>query len=127
MPINLAFDDALLSEAPKAGGLKIKKDTVNAALREFIQRRKQTKIIELFGTIEFDPTYNHKKGRSRPWLFGKGFISWVFFAGTFGAELRGLHSQAELGNEYKRDAIAIECLEQSSRGCIPRQSLGTSM
>lgn len=61
MAANLAIDDALLSEALKEGGLKTKKDTVNAALREYIQRRKQVKILELFGTIDFDPAYDHKK------------------------------------------------------------------
>ena len=40
MPANLAIDDALLSEALKEGAHKTKKDTVNAALQEFIQRRK---------------------------------------------------------------------------------------
>ncbi len=65
MPTNLAIDDALLSEAVREGGLKTKKATVNEALREFILRRKQKKVIELFGTIDFDPTYDHKKGRSR--------------------------------------------------------------
>lgn len=65
MPTNLTIDDALLTEAVKEGGLKTKKATVNEALREFIQRRKQLRIMELFGTIDFDPGYDHKKGRSR--------------------------------------------------------------
>ncbi len=45
--------------------MKTKKATVNEALREFIQRRKQLEILKLFGTIDFDPEYDHKKGRSR--------------------------------------------------------------
>lgn len=65
MPTNLAIDDALLEEAQKVGGHRTKKDTVNEALREFIQRRKQAKLVELFGTIEFDPSYDHKKQRRR--------------------------------------------------------------
>ncbi len=64
MATNLAIDENLLKDALKAGNLKTKKDTVNEALREFIQRRKQAEIIKLFGTIAFDPKYNHKKGRS---------------------------------------------------------------
>lgn len=63
MPTNLSIDDALLSEAVKEGGLKTKRATVNEALREFIQRRKQLQVLELFGTIDFDPSYDHKKGR----------------------------------------------------------------
>ena len=37
---------------------------VNEALREFIQRRRQLEFLELFGTVEFEPDYDHKKGRS---------------------------------------------------------------
>ncbi len=65
MATNLAIDERLLSEALKAGGLKTKKATVNEALREFIQRRKQKKILKLFGSVEFDQKYDHKKGRTR--------------------------------------------------------------
>jgi Arc/MetJ family transcription regulator len=65
MPTNLAIDDDLLREAQKVGGHRTKKDTVNEALREYIQRRRQTKITELFGTIEFEPTYDYKKQRRR--------------------------------------------------------------
>ena len=65
MATNLAIDARLLEDALKAGNLKTKKATVNAALREFIQRRKQAEILELFGSVEFDPDYDHKKGRSR--------------------------------------------------------------
>ena len=65
MATNLAIDERLLVEALKAGGLKTKKATVNEALREFIQRRKQLEILERFGSVEFEPGYDHKKGRSR--------------------------------------------------------------
>lgn len=65
MATNLGIDEKLLAEALKAGGFKTKKTTVNEALREFIQRRKQTRILKLFGSVEFDQKYNHKKGRTR--------------------------------------------------------------
>jgi len=65
MPTNLAIDEILLSEAQKAGGLKNKKATVNQALREFIQKRKQLDTLKLFGQIDFDPDYDYKKGRHR--------------------------------------------------------------
>jgi Arc/MetJ family transcription regulator len=65
MPTNLAIDDRLLASAQKIGGLKTKKETVNQALREFIQHRKQQDILELFGTIEYDPDYDYKKLRDR--------------------------------------------------------------
>lgn len=65
MATNLAIDDELLIEAQKVGGHRTKKDTVNEALREYIQRRMQTKVVNLFGTIEFDPSYDRKKQRRR--------------------------------------------------------------
>ena len=65
MPTNLAIDDQLLEEARKAGGHKTKKETVNEALREYIQRRKQAEIIDLFGKIDFDPAYDYKRQRKR--------------------------------------------------------------
>ena len=65
MPTNLNIDEKLLSMALKAGGFKTKKATVNEALREFVQRRKQVKILKLFGAVDFDKKYDHKKGRSR--------------------------------------------------------------
>ena len=64
MATNLGIDQRLLEDAQKAGNLKTKKDTVNEALREFIQRRKQAEILKLFGTINVDPDYDHKDGRA---------------------------------------------------------------
>ena len=65
MATNLAIDDALLEEALRVGGCTTKKDTVNAALREFVNRRKQREIIKLFGTIDYDPRYDYKRARRR--------------------------------------------------------------
>jgi Arc/MetJ family transcription regulator len=65
MATNLAIDDDLLTEAQKIGGHRTKKDTVNQALREYIQRRQQAKVVELFGTIELDPSYDYKEQRRR--------------------------------------------------------------
>jgi Arc/MetJ family transcription regulator len=66
MATNLAIDSRLLEEALRAGGHKTKKDTVNEALREYVERRKQAEIIGLFGKIEFDKTYDYKRQRKRP-------------------------------------------------------------
>ena len=65
MATNLAIDEELLKEAQKVGNHKTKKETVNEALKEYIQRKKQKKIIELFHTIEWDPKYNYKKEGER--------------------------------------------------------------
>ncbi len=59
MATNLALDDDLIEEARQLGGLRTKKDVVTQALVEYVQRRKQMKLLDLFGTIElvdgFDP------------------------------------------------------------------------
>ena len=63
MPTNLALDDRLIAQAQKAGGHKTKKDAVTAALLEYVKRRERMRILELFGTIDFDPAYDHKAER----------------------------------------------------------------
>jgi len=65
MATNLAIDDDLLREAQKIGGHKTKKATVTEALHEYIQRRRQAKILKLFGKIDFDPAYDYKEQRRR--------------------------------------------------------------
>jgi Arc/MetJ family transcription regulator len=65
MPTNLAIDDALLKSAQEIGGQKTKKDTVTLALKEFIQRRKQAMVADVFGTITYNDDYNYKNLRNR--------------------------------------------------------------
>jgi len=65
MATNLAIDDRLLDEALRIGGQRTKKDTVTQALEEYVQRRKQAQILELFGKVDFDPKFNHKQQRRR--------------------------------------------------------------
>jgi hypothetical protein len=36
---------------------------VETALREHIQRRKRLKVLELFGTIDYDEDYDYKQQR----------------------------------------------------------------
>ncbi len=64
MATNLQIDDRLLNKALKLGGFKSKKDTVNHALTEFVNRREQREISQLFGTVEFTPDFDHKKLRA---------------------------------------------------------------
>jgi hypothetical protein len=42
-----------------------KEETVRAALVEKVAKRKQRRILELFGTIDYDPPYNYKGERLR--------------------------------------------------------------
>ena len=67
MPTNLKIDEKLLSEALKIGGFKTKKETVNQALAEFIQHRKQLEILSLKGKIEFFEDYDYKQSRMQRW------------------------------------------------------------
>jgi hypothetical protein len=63
MPTNLALDDRLIDEARRIGNHATKKEAVNAALDEYIRRRKQLEILDHFGTVDYDPTYDYKKVR----------------------------------------------------------------
>ena len=63
MPTNLAIDDRLISEAVKLGHHRSKKDAVNAALDEYVRRRKQLAILDLIGKIEYDENYDYKRER----------------------------------------------------------------
>ncbi len=63
MATNLSIDTNLLNEALTISGLPTKKDTVNLALTEFVQRRKQREITSLFGSLPQDADYDYKKGR----------------------------------------------------------------
>ena len=63
MATNLQIEDDLIQEALLLGGHRTKRAVVEEALREYVQRRKQLKILELFGTIEYDPEYDFKQQR----------------------------------------------------------------
>lgn len=65
MATNLAIDDRLIDEARTVGGHKTKKEAVTAALREYIRRHKQRQILDLEGTIAYDPAYDYKSARRR--------------------------------------------------------------
>lgn len=65
MATNLNLDPKLLNRALEVSGESTKKAAVTLALEEFIARREQRRIIELFRTLEWDPTYDYKGERSR--------------------------------------------------------------
>lgn len=65
MGTNLDLDPALIDEAVAVGGSRTKKEAVTEALPEYIARRRQAQVTRLFGTIEYDPTYNYKRRRKR--------------------------------------------------------------
>ena len=55
----------LVDEACRVGGHKTKKEAITTALNEYIRRRRQMEIISLFGTLDWDPTYDYKAERWR--------------------------------------------------------------
>ena len=63
MATNLAIDDNLIEEARTLGKHKTKKAAVTEALQEYIQRRKQTDILNIFNTISYDKENDYKKQR----------------------------------------------------------------
>ena len=63
MPTNLAIDDKLIEEAVEIGQHKTKKAAVTEALQEYILKRKQMMVREIFGKIDYDAGYNYKKQR----------------------------------------------------------------
>jgi hypothetical protein len=65
MATNLALDPALLERAFALSGEKTKKAAVTRALEEFIARREQRRLVELFGSLEWDADFDYKRERSR--------------------------------------------------------------
>ena len=63
MATNLAIDDSLLTEAQEISGLRTKKAVVTQALMEYIQKRQQSKLLNLFGSIQYDADYDYKTQR----------------------------------------------------------------
>ncbi len=63
VPTNLNLDDKLIREALRLGKHKTKKDAVNAALQEYIRMKKVDSLLALAGTVDYDPTFDHKAWR----------------------------------------------------------------
>ncbi len=65
MATNLALDPDLIDRALAVSGERTKKAAVTKALQEFIARREQKHLLELFGSLDWDPDYDYKAGRRR--------------------------------------------------------------
>jgi hypothetical protein len=65
MATNLAIDPDLLNRALDVSGERTKKAVVTMALEEFIARREQKRLLELMGSLEWDPAFDYKAERSR--------------------------------------------------------------
>jgi Arc/MetJ family transcription regulator len=63
---NIVIDDNLIKQAMRVSGLTTKKDVVDRALAEFVQRHTRKDLNELQGKIQFADNYDYKamrKGR----------------------------------------------------------------
>ena len=65
MATNLSIDPALIERARELSGERTKKAAVTKALKEFIARREQENVLELFGKLDWDTDYDYKAERSR--------------------------------------------------------------
>jgi hypothetical protein len=65
MATNLSIDPKLIERAQKVSGERTKAAAVTKALQEFVARREQKHVVELFGKLEWDPGYDYKAERSR--------------------------------------------------------------
>ena len=65
MVTNLALDQDLLDRAFRVSGEPTKKAAVTRALQEFIARREQRRVAELFGKLDWDTAYDYKSERAR--------------------------------------------------------------
>ncbi len=65
MATNLAIDPDLLERAVAVSGERTKTAAVTQALKEFVARREQRRLLDLFGCLDWDPDYDYKAERSR--------------------------------------------------------------
>ena len=65
MATNLDLAPELLEEALRVSGETTKKAAVTKALEEFIARRRQKRLLELFGQLDWDPEFDYKAERTR--------------------------------------------------------------
>ena len=66
MPTNLSIDPELIERALEVSGERTKKAAVTKALEEFIARRRQKRLLDLVGKLEWDASFDCKAERSRP-------------------------------------------------------------
>ena len=65
MATNLALDPKVVKRALSVSGQVSKKGAVTLALREFIARREQCRIVDLLGKLDWDDSFDLKAERNR--------------------------------------------------------------
>lgn len=65
MATNLSLDPALIDEVLALSGEKTKRAAVTRALEEYVARRRQKRLLDLMGKLEWEPGFDYKRERSR--------------------------------------------------------------
>lgn len=65
MATNLALDPKLVERALTVSSEPSKKAAVTLALKEFIARREQCRIVDLLGKLDWDDSFDIKAERNR--------------------------------------------------------------
>lgn len=66
MRTNIEIDDELLAKAAEALGTKTKKATVEAALERAVRRHEQRRMLELYGTVEWEGDLDEMRWSREP-------------------------------------------------------------
>jgi hypothetical protein len=64
MATNLDINPRLLQRALEVSGERTKTAVVTRALEEYVARREQKRLLELFATLEWDREFDYKAERS---------------------------------------------------------------
>jgi hypothetical protein len=64
MLTNLSIEDSLIEEACQLSDQLSANEVATQALQEYIQRCKQLKLLDLFGTVEYYDNYNTREQRN---------------------------------------------------------------
>ena len=60
MRTNIVLDDALIRRAMKLTGARTKREVVHVALTSLVESRSRRNLLELAGTLDFAPDFDHK-------------------------------------------------------------------
>jgi hypothetical protein len=65
MPSHVPLDSELVGKAKRLGNKRTTAAVVREALEEYIQRRNQVSVVDLFGSVDFAPQFDYQKSRGR--------------------------------------------------------------
>ncbi len=57
---NIVLDDALVRRAMKLTGARTKREVVHVALTSLVESRSRKNLLELAGTLDFAPAFDHE-------------------------------------------------------------------